>query len=60
MTYNKEELKIMIDLNEKNIKARRKYYLETKDEKQKIRLLKLIIETNTEISRLKRELAAVA
>ena len=43
MTYNKEELKIMIDLNEKNIKARRKYYLETKDEKQKIRLLKLII-----------------
>lgn len=60
MKFNKEELQIMINLNERNVKARRKYYLETKDEKQKIKLLKLIIETNAEITRLKRELAAVA
>lgn len=51
----KKELEIMINLNERNIKARTKFYLETRDVKQRVRLLKLIVETNAELIRLREE-----
>lgn len=57
---SKQELEIMIDLNKKNKDSRTKYYLKTKDEKQKTRLLKSIIRTNQELIKLKKMMKTVA